>query len=145
MIYADYEFYTDAYLGSAITSDDFPRLATKASAYIDYLTMMRAAKKPDFPPVKMACCALAEQYQVIETAQALAQAALTAGVSSVASSDSGELQSQTVGSWSRTFKGGGDSAQSSIAAVEAAKQSLESTAVEYLAASGLLRARGYHA
>lgn len=34
MAYADYAFYTTVYLGNAISEDDFPRLAARASDYV---------------------------------------------------------------------------------------------------------------
>ena len=43
MIYADYEFYKTEYFGVAISEADFPRLARRASSYIDYITMGRAS------------------------------------------------------------------------------------------------------
>lgn len=140
MAYADYEYYTTTYLGTAIKKDDFPRLALRASSFLDYYTQGRAAKNADLDVLKMACCAVAEQYQYIDTAQALAQKSLSA---SLESSESGELQSQTVGSWSKTYRSGGDSAQQALSSVQTAKASLASVAQQYLAGTGLLyRGRG---
>lgn len=72
MVYADYDYYSNVYLGTAISSDDFPRLAMRASAFLDYATMGRVAKHADWDAVKLACCAVADDYQTIETAKALA-------------------------------------------------------------------------
>lgn len=138
MAYADYEYYTTTYLGSAIKEEDFPRLAMRASSFLDYYTQGRAAQNADLDALKMACCAIADQYQYIDTAQALAQKSLTASLES-----DGELQSQTVGSWSKTYRSGGDSAQQALSSVQTAKASLSSIAQQYLAGTGLLyRGRG---
>jgi hypothetical protein len=64
--YADYTYYTGTYLGTAIASADFPRLALRASATIDNLTFNRAATETDvttIDKIKMATCALAEELQ----------------------------------------------------------------------------------
>lgn len=140
MPYADYAYYTGTYLGTAITEQDFPKLSLRASSFLDYYTQGKAAHNADLDALKMACCALAEQYQSIETAQALAQKSLSASLSS---STSGELQSQTVGSWSKSYRSGGDSAQHALSSVASAKNALTTIAQEYLGATGLLyRGRG---
>lgn len=138
MAYADYEYYTTTYLGTAIKESDFPRLALRASAFLDYYTQGRAAQNAGLDALKMACCAIAEQYQYIDTAQALAQKSLTASLES-----NGELQSQTVGSWSKTYRSGGDIAQQALSSVQTAKATLGALAQQYLAGTGLLyRGRG---
>ena len=71
MVYADFEFYTIKYMGSSINEMDFPRLSLRASSFLDYYTLGRASQNPDLEALKMACCALAEQYQIIEQAQVL--------------------------------------------------------------------------
>lgn len=139
MAYADYADYTDTYLGTAIQKADFPRLALRASAFLDFYTQGRAERNSGLEGLKMACCAIAEQYQTIETAQALAQKSLAASLSA----DGGELQSQSVGRWSRTYRSGGDSAQASLASAQAEQASLAAIAQQYLGATGLLyRGRG---
>ena len=138
MAYADYEYYTDTYLGTAIKEDDFQRLSMRASSFLDYYTQGRAAQNSDLDALKMACCAVAEQYQYIDTAQALAQKSLSASLES-----DGELQSQTVGSWSKTYRSGGDSAQQALSSVQTAQATLGAIAQQYLAGTGLLyRGRG---
>lgn len=131
MVYADYDFYCNEYFGQAIEEADFPRLALHASQYIDYITQGRA--RPCMEEVKMCCCALAEQYQTIETAQALAQKSLSAGAG-----DGAEVQSETVGSWSRSYRSGGDSAQAASQVAEAGRSVLLDTARRYLTNTGLL-------
>ncbi len=142
MAYADYEYYITAYLGTAIREADFPRLAMRASAFIDYATMGRAAKHADLDAVKLACCALADDYQTIETARTLANKSLSTAADS---GEAGELQSQSVGSWSKSYRSGGSSAKEALSATESAQAALMATAQMYLAGTGLLQARGYYA
>lgn len=138
MAYANYEYYTSTYLGTAIKEDDFPRLSMRASSFLDYYTQGRAAQNADLDALKMACCAIAEQYQYVDTAQSLAQKSLTASLET-----DGELQSQTVGSWSKTYRSGGETAQQAATAAQTAQVSLAATARQYLAGTGLLyRGRG---
>lgn len=140
MAYADFEYYSTVYLGTAINEDDFPRLSLRASSFLDYYTQGRAAKNSDLDALKMACCAVAEQYQYIDTAQALAQKSLS---SSLESGESGELQSQTVGSWSKTYRSGGDSAQQALSSVQTVQAALGAIVQQYLGTTGLLyRGRG---
>lgn len=134
MSYADYEFYIGEYFGKAIGEADFPRLSLRASSFLDYYTQGRATDHPDMPELKMACCALAEQYQLIDAAQELANKSIAAG----AASDSGEVQSETVGSWSKSYRSGGDSAYSALSATANAQVSLSAIARQYLAGTGLL-------
>ena len=144
MVYADYNYYTNIYWGNSITEENWPRMATRASAFLDYATMGRAQKHADMDAVKIACCAVAESYQIIDSAQALANQSLTASLESVTKS-SGELQSQTVGSWSKTYKSGGSSASEALGVTANAQETLMAAARMYLAGTGLLRARGYYA
>lgn len=138
MAYADYEYYTDTYLGTAIQEADFPRLSLRASGFLDYYTQGRSVQNSDLDALKMACCAVAEQYQAIDAAQVLAQKALSASLDS-----GGELQSQSVGSWSKTYRSGGDSAQQALSSVQTAQAALGSVVQQYLAGTGLLyRGRG---
>ena len=144
MVYTDYDYYSNVYLGSSISSNDFQRLAMRASAFLDYATMGRAAKHADLDAVKMACCAVADDYKTIDMAKALANKSLTASLES-ASGGAGELQSQSVGSWSKTYKSGGSSASEALGVTANAQETLLATAAMYLAGTGLLRARGYYA
>ena len=138
MAYADYRYYINTYLGTAIQEADFPRLSLRASSFLDYYTQGRAARNAGLDALKMACCAVAEQYQAIDAAQALAQKALSASVKS-----EGELQSQSVGSWSKTYRSGGESAQQAATAAQSAQTHLAFVAAQYLVGTGLLyRGRG---
>lgn len=132
MIYADFDYYKNIFLGIAIEDSDFPRLSLRSSQYIDYITQGRAKAKADLEAVKMCCCELAEKYQTIEAAQELAQKSLSAG------SDGLEVQSETVGSWSRSYRSGGDSAQSAAQVAAESNAALYSIAQRHLVRTGLL-------
>lgn len=134
MAYANFCFYANEYYGHAIDEFAFPRLAIRASSYLDYYTQGRAGESPELKELKMACCALAEQYQVIEQAQALANKNISAAMES----DGGEVQSETVGSWSKSYRSGGDSAGAAAAVAANAQASLAAVARQYLAGTGLL-------
>ena len=141
MIYADYSYYTDEYFGNAISEEDFPRMEARASRYIDYITQGKAAKVAAvgmdggeiITAVKNACCELAEQYQLINQAQTLAKQSLAA-----ASDGGAELQGETVGAWSRSYRSGGDSAQSATQAAKDAEAALYAIAQRYLVNTGML-------
>lgn len=133
MVYADYDYYKNEYFGQTIKSDDFQRLILRGSQYLDYITQGRAATHAELEAVKMASCAIAEQYQVIDLAQALATKRLSAS-----DAHGAELQSQTVGNWSKSYRSGGDSAQSTIQAAKDAQSALLEIARRYLAHTNLL-------
>lgn len=116
-MYADYTYYTTTYLGSALTEEEFARAATRAGSFLDYYTRGKS-KTYTGEELKMCCCALAEQYQIIENAQ-------------TQSMSGGELQSQTVGAWSKTYKSGTETAA-------AARETLAGIAMQYLGHTGLL-------
>lgn len=83
MAYVDYEFYKNTYLGNAVPEADFNRLAQRASEYIDWITRGKAADMADNENVMKAACAVAEAVQTNE--------------------QGGDVVSQSVGSWSRSF------------------------------------------
>lgn len=138
MAYADYDYYVNEYGGSAIAEADFKPLANKASVYIDAATMGRANTDPVLEAVKMCCCALAEQYQLIATAEKLAAHSLNVTVEG-----GGELSSETVGSWSRSYQSGGYSAQTAIQASRESRATLAELVKIYLGNTGMLQAVGY--
>ncbi len=141
MAYADYSFYTTEYYGDSIPEEVFSKYAMLASTYLDTATMRRAKSHPDMPELKMACCALAEQYQFMETAQKAAQKSLSGTLSSAG----GELSSQSVGGWSKSYRSGGDTAKAALSATKEAQEALHNTVQMYLGGTGLLMARGYMA
>lgn len=134
MLYADYDFYTNVYMGREIKDADFMRLLRRASGYLEYYTQGRVKECPCMDSVKMACCALIEQYQLIEDAQTLANR----GFSTALESSAGEIQSETVGSHSVTRRSGGDTATSALAYVQQADAMLANATKRYLAHTGLL-------
>ena len=91
MAYADYAFYSSTYLGTAIASADFPRLAARASAVIDRITFGRAAAvitaetpAATVTAIKNAVCAVADEIQKSEAS-------------------GGAVQSERVGNYSVTY------------------------------------------
>ena len=54
MTYADYDYYSGTYLGT-VSEEDFPRLAVRASSFLDYYTQNRAKDNADMDAVKMCC------------------------------------------------------------------------------------------
>ena len=141
MAYADFCFYANEYYGQTVDEFAFPRLAIRASSFLDYCTMGRAKSYPDMQELKMACCALVEQYQIIEQAEAMVRKSLAASLENTGA----EVSSETVGSWSRSYRSGGESASATLKAAQNSQEALYEIARMYLGNTGLLRARGYHA
>jgi hypothetical protein len=94
-----YEFYTEVYYGNQITEADFPRLIARASAYIDSL-FCNLSEVPE-KKLNMAVCAVAEAWQTNE--------------------QGGDVVSQSVGSWSKTFATGSRPKTSEQRLADAAK------------------------
>ena len=74
MAYADYEFYTTSYFGSAVPETDFPRLAERASDFVDTMTFDRLVdglptNERSQKRIKKAVCSLAELMYQIELAE----------------------------------------------------------------------------
>lgn len=132
MVYADFAYYSGTYMGT-VSEENFPRLAVRASSFLDYYTLNKAKDNADLDAVKMCCCALVDKYAVIEAAQALAMKNLAN-----AAANDAEVKSETVGSYSRTLATGGESALVALNATGGAKKLLAETCMEYLAHTGLL-------
>lgn len=130
MTYADYTYYAGIYMGS-VSEEDFPRLAVRASSFLDYYTQNRAKDNAELDAVKMCCCALVDQYALLDTAQ-------KAATKSLANAGDPETKSESVGSYSRTLTTGGEAAKSVLDAVSTSKQMLANLCNEYLAHTGLL-------
>lgn len=86
MAYADYEFYTTSYFGSVVPETDFPRLAEKASDFIDTMTFNRLVdglptNERSQKRIKKAICSLAELMYQIELAEKNATNAAVSGTS----------------------------------------------------------------
>lgn len=74
MAYADYEFYTTSYFGSAVPETDFPRLAERASDFVDTMTFDRLVDglptdERSQKRIKKVVCSLAELMYQIELAE----------------------------------------------------------------------------
>ena len=82
----EYSYYKDEDKGNAIAEADFPRLSARAEAYLAALDANSAEDG-----YSLAVCAVADAWQENERG--------------------GEVQSQTVGSWSRTYAVQGKSAE----------------------------------
>ena len=119
--YVDYSYYTTTYLGTAIASANFSRLALRASEILDQITFNRVAPivlaatdTATIDLIKKATCSLAETYQQDE---------LNGGVDGI--------QSESIGSNSVSYA---DNASAKLTRVEKFKNS----ARIYLGSSGLL-------
>lgn len=74
MAYADYEFYTTSYFGSVVPETDFPRLAERASDFVDTMTFDKLVdglptNERSQKRIKKAVCSLAELMYQIELAE----------------------------------------------------------------------------
>lgn len=74
-----YAFYRGEYMGDKINSSDFPRLIARAGAYLDGVACAGA----DEQSLSMAACAVAEAWQANE--------------------QGGDVLSEAVGRWSRSY------------------------------------------
>ncbi|MBX3046982.1 MAG: hypothetical protein KF698_08310 [Anaerolineales bacterium] len=122
--YADYDFYTDVYLGAAIAEEAFDALALRASEVIDAMTFQRAANVPEEDEATRillgkACCAAAE---VLNMAQ---QAGGVVGV-----------QAERLGNYSVTYAASSDKQLST-------SQQVELAVSKYLLGTGLMF-RGFY-
>ena len=110
MRYVDYSFYVTEY-GGTLPESVFEKQVAKASAYVNYVTMGRinnAALAQFGDEIKMATCAALEEYQ--------------------AAANGGELASQTVGPWTKVYRGSGKTAE----------QKLSDAVEHYLLFTGLM-------
>lgn len=117
MAYTDFEFYATTYHGNVVPEADFPRIADRASDFLDVITFdrlvdglpsdERAATK-----VQKAVCAVSDHIYELELAQKQANAAAQAGGSSGASGGvkSGIISSRSAGSESISYASLSDTA-----------------------------------
>ena len=87
MAYTDFEFYTTTYHGNVVPEADFPRIADRASDFLDVITFDRLVD--DLPSderaatkVQKAVCAVAEKLYELELADKQALSAAAGGTSS---------------------------------------------------------------
>lgn len=94
MAYADYDFYLNTYFGNVIAEEDFPRLSERASDYIRAATQGISDRVDGWQleAVKKASCAIADVL--------LDEEIMTASVYS----GGAQVSSETVGSWSRSYR-----------------------------------------
>lgn len=117
-MYATYNDYVSIYYGNAIEADDFDKYASRASDYIDYLTMGKAKTFNDVDnALAKACCAIAEKIANADS--------ITASVGVA------EIASETVGSHSVSYRSSAELKAGLDAAMLAAAQM-------YLTSTGLL-------
>ena len=109
MAYADYKFYTESF-GNVVPEADFPRLAERASDFIDLITHGRLVN--GLPTneyfqkrIKKAVCSLAEILYQIELAEknAISQASASATNIGVGGETTGVVTSVDSGSESISF------------------------------------------
>jgi hypothetical protein len=91
MAYADYDFYTTSYFGSVVLETDFPRLAERASDFVDTMTFDRLVdglptNERTQKRIKKAVCSLAELMYQIELAEKNATNAAASGASTTIAS-----------------------------------------------------------
>lgn len=85
MAYADYKFYTESF-GNVVSEADFPRLAERASGFVDAMTFDRLVgglptNERSQKRIKKAVCSLAEMLYQIELAEKNATNAAVSGTS----------------------------------------------------------------
>lgn len=110
MVYADYDFYTTSCFGSVVPEADFPRLAERASDFVDLMTSDRLV---DGLPtngrsqkrIKKAVCSLAELIYQIELAEknAINQASANGTDINVGNISTGVVTSVSSGSESISY------------------------------------------
>ena len=88
MAYADYDFYKTSYFGSVVPETDFPRLAERASDFVDTMTFDRLVdglpeNERSQKRIKKAVCSLTELMYQIELAEKNATSYATMNGSSV--------------------------------------------------------------
>jgi hypothetical protein len=121
--YVDFTYYTGTYGGTAIASTDFTRLANRATVAIDLVTFAQAAAvitaatdTATIDKIKMATCAVAEEYQRLD----------------VVNGGSKEIASEKVGTYSVTYVAGADDAKSMMGKLaDAARLYLWNTGLMY--------------
>ena len=109
MAYADYKFYTESF-GNVVPETDFPRLAERASDFVDLMTSDRLANglptnERSQKRIKKAVCSLAEKMYQIELAEknAINQASASVADTNVGGKSTGVVTSVSSGSESISY------------------------------------------
>ena len=117
MAYTDFEFYATTYHGNVVPEADFPRIADRASDFLDIITFDRLIDGlPDDErantKVQKAVCVVCDKLYQLELADKQANAAAMAGDSSGTSSGatSGVISSRSAGSESISYASLSDTA-----------------------------------
>lgn len=131
MAYADYSYYINEFYGTAIADVDFPGLAVRASAMVDYYTneKARTATGDDLTAVQNATCALAE---IVQDENRLSKATFSTDRAK-------QVQSETVGSWSRSY-GSAAATGTDLDMISARKKE---AVLFYLGGTQMMQATGY--
>ena len=110
MAYADYVFYTESYYGNVVPETDFPRLAERASDFIDTMTFDRLVdglpeNERSQKRIKKAVCSLTELMYQIELAEknAINQASTNVTDTNVGNISTGIVTSVSSGSESISY------------------------------------------
>ena len=110
MAYTDFEFYATIYHGNVVPEADFPRIADRASDFLDVITFDRLADglpsdERAAAKVQKAVCAVADKLYELELADKQALSAATGGTSSSGSggATSGVITSKSAGSESISY------------------------------------------
>lgn len=119
MRYADFSYYREIFCGDVIDDEDeYLRLSIRAGIELEAVTFGRSADCADNDSVKMAACAVAELLA-------------TAHRTDVQLSSGNEIQSETVGGFSRTYRSGAERA-------DRAKKDVYMVIAKYLSNTGLM-------
>lgn len=109
MAYADYEFYTTKYYGSAIPAKEFDKQAEQASDFLDVITFDRLVDGlPDNEraqtKIKKAVCALADKLYGLELAEKQALSAAAGSITGgTGGATTGVITSKSSGSESISY------------------------------------------
>lgn len=110
MAYTDFEFYATTYHGNVVPEADFPRIADRASDFLDVITFDRLvdglpSDERTATKVQKAVCAVSDKLYELELADKQALSAATGGASSGESggATSGVITSRSAGSESISY------------------------------------------
>jgi hypothetical protein len=110
MAYVDYGFYTTSYFGSVVPQSDFPRVAERASDFVDTMTFDRLvdglpSDERSQKRIKKAVCALADKIYELDLAEKNSVAAAGGNTTTVGASGSttGIITSVSSGSESISY------------------------------------------
>lgn len=101
MAYTDFEFYTTTYHGNVVPEADFPRIADRASDFLDVITFDRLVDGlPDDEraktKVQKAVCAVSDKLYELELAEKQALSAAAGGTSSSTAGGTGGVNAGVV-------------------------------------------------